>query len=119
MNPNVTELLLSSAAVVAIVGSAVFRDPAPQDHIGPYVVWFVVSAVPELNLAEVPGVDEQRIQIDCYSDSQPQAGLLAAAVRGIIETETHVLLGPDELGVEPDTELYRWTMDAAFWHPRG
>jgi len=119
MTPNVDAILSNASAVTAIVNAAtqIWRSAAPQGTPRPYIVWSITSAVPENNLSAAPEIDFARISIDCYSNSQDQANTLGKAAQDAIEAQTHVILGPLEF-YEPDTKLYRYTFDAAFWTPR-
>lgn len=122
MIPDVRAILAASSPLVAIVGDKIYRTAAAETAAGtpvppPYVVWSIVAAIPENNLSELPDTDNARIQIDCYSDSQPQARAMAQATQAAIEAVTHVIFGPTETK-EDDTKLWRWSMDASFWNSR-
>jgi hypothetical protein len=117
MVPPVRETLLAASAVTAIVAQRVYQQEAPQDAADPYVVWAVVSGVPGNNLSDTPEYDDQRIQIDCWSDNQAQARQLGEAVRDAIEAQTHIVFGPWS-DRDQDTKLWRWSMDAEYWQDR-
>lgn len=117
MIPNVDKILSDASAVTNIVSNRIYRTLALQPTTAPYIVWSIVSTIPENNLADLPELDDARIQIDCYSVSQPQARTLSNAAQAAIEAVTHVVMGPIEF-FEPDTLLYRFTFDATFWTNR-
>lgn len=122
MTPDVYRVLRSSSALVAIVGEKIYRTVAPENQDGttvaaPYVVWSIVSALPENNLSDLPDTDNARIQIDCYSLKQVQARQMCDAAQAAIEAVTHVVFGPAETR-EDDTKLFRWTFDSSWWTPR-
>lgn len=117
MIPPVQATLTGSPDVVAIAGTRISQTVAPQDQARPYIVWTLISGVPQNNLSDRPERDDQRIQIDCYSADQSQARALCKAARDAIETETHIVLGP-WTAFEDDTNLFRWSFDAEYWSPR-
>lgn len=117
MIPNVTAILSASSAVTAITADRIYRTVAPQAVTKPYIVWSIISAVPENTLGCSPEIDDRRIQIDCFATSQVTARQLSDAAQVAIEGKAHVIMGPIE-DYEPETKLYHWYMDATFWTPR-
>jgi hypothetical protein len=114
---NIQQALKASAALVAIVADRIYQTIAPETADRPYVVWFVATAVPDNTLSESPQRDDQRIQIDCYSKSQSEAGAMKAAVVDAIEPLGYIVFGPWNT-YETDTKLFRWSMDLEYWNPR-
>jgi hypothetical protein len=111
----VFQTLKASEAVKAIVGTnppRIYRHgSAPQRPDGlplnqPYVTWFVVTMAPENTLSELPAVDRQPIQIDCYHQTDSGIEALARAVRDAVEPYAHMTGAPFD-GQEPETKLYR------------
>lgn len=117
MIPAVYPLLTGDAAVSAIVGNRVYQTEAPEPVIRPYVVFSLPSSVPLNTLSCNPEMDDQRIQVDCWSESQTESRQLGEAVRNALETVTHIVLGP-WADRDPDTKMFRWSMDAEFFEPR-
>lgn len=108
MFPQVFQALKASEAVKAIVGTnppRIYRHGnAPQDTSRPYCVWFIVTGNPEITLSELPAVDRQMVQIDCYHQTDAGIELLAIAVRDAIEPYAHMVGQPVDLR-EPETRL--------------
>ena len=99
--------------VTAIAGARIFGSGmATQGETQPYVVWSIVSGVPGNTLACKPDHDSQRVQIDCYAKGETVARNLGTAVRNAIEDHYSIEFGPWN-DYEPDTGLYRWSMDVA------
>lgn len=117
MIPAVQSILEGSAAVTAIVGARIDRGVSPQDITQPRITWHLVTNVPQNSLACIPGMDNTRVQVDCWAQSQVTARMLAQAARDAIERETPVVFGPVEM-FEQDAGVYRWTFDASFWNKR-
>ncbi len=115
--PPVQQTLEAHGGIVEIVQDRISFTVLPQGQTRPYIVWSLVSGVPGINLSDPPDYDDQRIQIDCYSLSQTQCRTLAEIVMLQLETVTHVVFGP-WADFEPDTKLFRWSMDAEFWDQR-
>lgn len=117
--PDVRGVLAGSGALTAIVGDKIYRTQAKDGTVPPYVVWSIVSAVPELNLSDTPEIDNSRIQIDCYApkDSQSTGSNMMRAAMQAIEAVTDVVFGPVETR-EDETLYWRWVFDCSVWSPR-
>lgn len=77
----VVALLAADSAVVAIVGARMYPNVAPQGAAAPFLVYQVISDVPENSLADTsPRLSNIRLQVDCYSTRYLQAHALAEAV---------------------------------------
>lgn len=103
----IDSLLRGSSAVTAMVGSRIYRSQAADGATTPYIVWTIVSAIPENNLSELPELDEAVIQVDCYADKQSDSRKLCEAMQAVLESNYHIIFGPSE-SREDDTKLWRW-----------
>lgn len=125
MFPPLFPLISASTTVKAIIGSNPVRfyrhGSAPQDVVAPYVTWASVSGTPALQLHEVPGIDQNIVRVDCWSDNDGtgSAGVetLANAVRDAIEP-THHMTQFEDMGPDPDTNRYRISLTFSIWNPR-
>lgn len=115
--PRVQQTLSSSLALTAIVGSRISQGIAPEDQERPYVVWSIVSAVPENLLGDAPLEDDQRIQVDCWSPQQTQCRQMMQAAQQALETIGYIVFGPWS-EYESDTNLFRWSFDLEVWNTR-
>jgi hypothetical protein len=105
--PPIFALLKAAPAVVAIVAAKIYRHGiAPQGTVAPYIVWSVISGVPENNLSDAPPIDRMTIQVDCYHATDAGIETLATAVRDAIEPAAHMTSMPINQR-ETDTQLYR------------
>lgn len=121
MLPNILTVLAAASAVTAIVGTTPVRvyrhGSAPQDTARPYITWSVVTGEPANTLSELPGIDRQTIQVDCWHPADAGIEALATAVRNAIEPYAHLtatLINERE----PDTKLYRIALQFDWWLPR-
>lgn len=89
---------------------------APQDGEKPYITWQEII-VPENTLSETPTMDRASVQIDCWHQTSAGITLLARAVRDAIEPVAHMTVAPIDQR-EPETRLYRRTMQFDFFMPR-
>jgi|SRR6185369_15977697 len=121
MLPPVFQALKASADVRAIVGTSPARiyrhGRAPQDAERPYITWFLVNGVPENHLSGTPPVDRMAVQVDCWHDTGRGVESMAEAVRDALEPYAHMTSVPVDLR-EPETELFRMTLEFDWWHPR-
>jgi hypothetical protein len=116
--PNLTALLTANGAVHAICGDNVFRTFKDKaGDVGPFIVWQIISGVPENNLSDLPEFDDARIQVDAYALSQATARQLSAAAQAVLEQLGYVVLGPTE-DHEDETLLWRWSFDWEVWSAR-
>jgi hypothetical protein len=115
MLPPIYSTLRASAAVLAIVGNSIYRHgAAPQGQTSPYITWFVITATPENNLSDPPPIDLLPLQIDCWHAKDSGVEELAKAVRDAIEPYAHMTGLPAD-SQEPDTKLYRMTLQFDWW----
>lgn len=122
MNPPVFALLSASPAVTAIVGTAPVRAYgfayAPQDAPLPHVTWQVVSGVPE-QVLDRPGIDNARVQVDCWAADATGCRQLADAVREALEDDgRNVMISDNGDTYDDDAKQYRRSFDFSFWIPR-
>ncbi len=85
--------LVADSAVVALVGSKIFGNKAPQGTVGPFVVIRVISDVPEntLNGTSAGRLSDIRLQIDSYAATY----LAAHAVADAVDVVVSALASPD------------------------
>jgi hypothetical protein len=120
MLPPIFQTLKAAGAVTPLIGNpprAYRHGAAPQDVIKPYVTWFIVGGVPENTMSETPQIDRLPVQIDCWHTTDSGVEALAVAVRDAMEGVTHMTgIILDEQ--EPETKLYRISMQFDYWLPR-
>lgn len=118
MLPPIFPALMASTAVKAIVGSPpdarVYRHGAAKQGLTqPYITWALVTGEPYNTLSELPAVDRQTVQVDCWYPAlligANQIEAFADAVRDAIEPYAHMTATLLDLQ-EPDTKLYRISM---------
>lgn len=114
--------LLNVPAVTAIVGTNPVRvygqGNAQQDAPLPHVTWQVISGQPYATL-DMPGMDNHRVQVDCWTADNATGKALALAVRDAMENGgDNVMVSFNGNDIDPDTKQYRWSMDFSIWTPR-
>lgn len=123
MLPNIQDKL-DVGAINEFVAGRVYQTVAPQDTTKDasgvplrYIVWTLISNIANINLSDLPDDDSQRVQVDCYGPDQAGARILAERVRNTLEQSYDVISGPEAM-YEPDTRLFRWSMDVSCFTPR-
>ncbi len=104
--------LAGHAPLTAIVGSRIYRDFAGDAPVAPYAVWSILATVPSENLSGRPPSDRYSVSVDVFSPRDPGPGLseaLVRAARDAMEGIGVMSSGPQSLGFDPDTQLWRWT----------
>jgi hypothetical protein len=115
MLPPIYSTLRSSSAVVNIVGNSIYRHgAAPQGQTAPYITWSLVFGQPENTLSELPQIDSMQLQVDCWHAKDAGVEELATAVRNALEPYAH-MTGSILDEQEPDTKLYRMTLQFDWW----
>lgn len=118
MLPPIYTTLRSNATVLSLVGTRIYRHShVPQDAVTPYISWSLFSNAPENTLSEVPQIDAQGVQIDCWHTTDSGVETLASAVRDAMETSCHMtgLFGDSR---DPETKLYRIGLQFDYWLDR-
>jgi len=109
---------LNVAAVNAIAGTRLYPfGDAGDSPAYPYATWFLPSSGAENYLSEVPTIDRDRVQIDCWAQTPQDALDLATAVRNVMDARGHQhvrIVHP----IDPDTKSYRVQLDYTVWQPR-
>lgn len=115
MIPPVFSTLMAVPAVVALIGNRCYRHgEAAPGVTAPYVTYFIVVGAPANNLSEAPPIDLIGVQVDCWSDDDAQAEVLATAVRNAIEPHAHmtsVVVNTRDF----ETRRYRIGMQFDWW----
>jgi hypothetical protein len=116
---TVAQLLAASAAVKAVVGTNPIRiyrwGRAPADAVAPYILWTVVADVPAASL-DGPGMDNLRVQVDCYAPTGPVCDQLAIAARDAIELDgENVMIALNSAAQDDTTNLFRDSRDYSLW----
>lgn len=109
--------LLSTPAVTALVGTRIWQDEAEPQPAGDYIVWSLLSAVPENNLSQLPPGDKCTISVDVFAATEQRRENIIQAARAAIETRGYVLK-VQSLGRETDTRLWRMSFDADLFYKR-
>lgn len=121
MLPPIYNTLRNSSAVLALVGSRIYRHGnAPQGVIAPYITWTLITGTPENHLSGTPPVDRQTVQIDCWADADTgDKGVeaLATAVRDALEPSAHMTGQPVDQR-ETETRLWRIALQFDWWLDR-
>jgi hypothetical protein len=99
------------------ISQRIYQTVAPENAQRPYTVWAIVSAVPEIQLSANPEDDDQRVQVDCFSESQRESRQMIQAAADACEGIGNIVFGPWS-SFENDTKLFRWSFDVEIWNPR-
>lgn len=115
-DPDVEKELRAWAPLTAIVGTAIFRQEAPQGTQAPYVTWFNVDGIRGANLSEKAETKNVRIQIDCFGSTEKRAREIRDAVADAIDDagQGDVINDfPMHTGREI-TRLYQWIVEVDY-----
>lgn len=107
------------ATLRGLVADRVFPDVAPEGTARPYCTYQQVGGA-AVNFTDggIPSKRNGRYQINCWSDSRPQAALLARSVESALRpvpTLLTTVLGGPVAEYEEDTKLFGTRQDFSFW----
>lgn len=107
---------LIQAQIAPLTTGRCYPLTAPDPVVKPYLVFSVISDVQMNGLDGFAGLSNRRVQIDVYATSYGASKTLASAVKTSMSTAafTNSHLSSQDL-FEPDTQLYRVTMDFSIW----
>ena len=101
--------LAGHAPLAAIVGARIYRDYAGNAPAAPYVVWSILATVPSRQISGRPPSDRYSVSVDVFSRSPAQSDALVLAARDAMEAIGDLSSGPQSLGYDTATKLWRWT----------
>lgn len=101
--------LAGHAPLAVIVGDRIHRDYAGDAPVSPYVVWMLLATVPSNHLSGVPGADRYSVAVDVFSTDRAQSDAMLVAARDAMEAIGRMTSGPQSLGRDSDTKLFRYT----------
>ena len=123
--------LLADSGVAAVVGTRVFPGARPQASALPAIVLNRISGGPEYADDGEVGLEQGRIQIDCWAATYSEAKLLARAVtaclsafEGTVGGTTFQFIALDierdlrEGGSNADAYPFRTALDFLVWAER-
>jgi len=108
---------LNVAPVNALVDTRIHFIDAGDSPTYPYIRWFVPSGAAGNYLGQPPNVDNDRVQIDCFTRDKQQVLDLADAVQSELDRHGHQLVKIVHT-IDPDTKSYRVQFDYSFWTDR-
>lgn len=92
-------------------------QPTAPGYALPYAVWQTAYGSPENYLGNRPDMDNYGVQVDAYAATPEAARAVLDALSYALETSAHVVSWRGEER-EPDTNLFRSSMDVEFFTPR-
>lgn len=109
--------LSTSTTLMALVSDRIYPIMMPQDPELPAITYQRISNSPVNSMGGHGGLDNPKIQIDCWATSYSAAKALGDKLRKTIATATafnSVQLNDQDL-YEDGTEIYRVSMDFSCW----
>lgn len=102
--------LSGHAQLAALVAGRIYRDYAGDAPAAPYAVWSILATVPSQGISQFAGyADRYSVSIDVFSTDRAQSDALVIAARDAMETIGKLSSGPQSLGFDSETRLYRYT----------
>jgi hypothetical protein len=111
----IRNILLESAAIVALVDNRIYFNKAPQAPQAPYMVYSLISGAPETYLADSAGLTRKVVQLSCYASTASLGRQMSDLCFRQIESKHHKCISEVFVGFEEDTELYHFASDYSLW----
>lgn len=103
-------------ALGALVSGRAYPVEAPEFCETPYIVYTVISNIPELSLDGPTGAENRRMQIDIWGGSYGAVKALEVAVKAAMAASLIVNVPISIMdGYEPETRLHRVMMEYSVW----
>lgn len=103
--------LANHAPLASIVGARIYRDHAGDEPTAPYVIWSDMVSVGSTSISRFRGYAERvSVTVDVFTTDKAQSETLRDAARDAAETIGKISSGPQNLGRDEATKLYRYTM---------
>ena len=93
----------------------IYPDVAPQGAALPFIVYSRISTQPQNSLTRHALLDLVTMQVDCYASTKAGAMTLARQARLLLQGELSARMQSEQDDYEPDTKVYRHTMDFTAW----
>lgn len=107
---------LASGSPSTDAGTKVYPNEAPQGTLAPYVVYSRAATAPVNALDGHCGLDNVRLQLDCYATDKLAAKRLARQVRTLLQGSDAKALPVGEYDDrDPDTGFFRHIVDMSCW----
>lgn len=116
------EILSGDTAVAALVGTRIYPKKAPQGVARPYVVFHKTTRRPSRTFTGY-SLSRGLWQIDAWADDFDTADTLGDAIEDALDEfrgdaggrTLAITLDNDSDDYEPDTDLYRQSLDFVIW----
>lgn len=104
------------SVLATLVSGRAYPIEAPQFCERPYIVYTVISNVPQLSLDGPTGAENRRIQIDVWGDSYGAVKALEISIKAAMAASAVVNVPLSTMdGYEPETGLYRIMVEYSVW----
>ena len=102
--------LSGHAPLTAIIGTRIYRDFAGDAPTAPYLVWSILATVPSQSVSRFSAyADRYSVSIVVFSTDRAQSDALVIAARNAMEAIGKLSSGPQSLGYDSTTSLWRYT----------
>lgn len=104
------------AVLSALVAGRCYPMTAPDRTERPYIVYQVISNVPENTLDGADGTENRRVQVDVWGKSYGESKTLELLVKSAMEAASFInILMVSRDSFESETQLYRVSIDYSVW----
>ena len=104
--------------VLSSVSTRIYPLIVPQQSAFPVITYARISGGQQNDLFGYSGIENPRIQIDCWAETYKEIKTIAENVHSVLSTVTtfRAILISDMDFYENDVELYRESMDFKMWN---
>lgn len=104
--------------ITSSVSTRIYPLVVPQQSVFPAITYIRVSGGQQNDLFGYSGIENPRIQIDCWAETYKEIKTIAENVHTVMNAVTtfRAILISDMDFYESDVELYRESMDFKIWN---
>lgn len=109
--------LVADPTLVALVGTRIYPEKAPQDPTLPFIVYYEFANPVRQSLSGPVAVDRPRVQYSTYSTSYAQSLAVVAALRdAVLSIDLPIVIEDERGGADMTTGLHRRDLDVRISH---
>lgn len=104
------------STLAALVSGRCYPLIAPDNTAKPYITFQVISNVPLMELDEINGTENRRLQVDIFDKTYGGAKTLEDSIKSTLAAAAFVKIPMSSMDLfEDETQLYRISMDYSVW----
>jgi hypothetical protein len=102
--------LSNDTKIQGLVGDRIYHLQAPQEMAVPYIVYQIISSMPQSSISGTKQTENKRVQISVWAESDIEAANIAETIEGVMCLK---VVNPKKLSSELSHELCSFDVEQA------